>query len=164
MATLSAKEAREMLSYDAETGTISWLVFRGSNALRGDVAGTKTIYGYIQVRVKQRFYKAHRLAFLLKNGKWPKEEVDHINGNQMDNRWCNLRQASRFQNAKNVKLRSDNVTGFKGVSWHKRANKFYARIAHNGKQIYIGLFLTAEDANRAYREKAKELFGDFCRS
>jgi hypothetical protein len=86
-------------------------------------------------------------------------EVDHINGDGLDNRRCNLRLCTRTENARNLRKSKANTSGYKGVS--KYFNKWQARLETNGKQVFVGLFPTIEEAARAYDAKAKELFGEF---
>jgi hypothetical protein len=96
----------------------------------------------------------------------PNCEVDHANGNGLDNRRNgNLREATPTQNRINAKLRSDNTTGYKGVSYapNGRRKKFCAGIQRDGKRHVIGYYLTAEAAHAAYCAKAKELYGEFAR-
>ena len=88
-------------------------------------------------------------------------QVDHINGNRADNRRENLRIVTSQQNNFNRGLNSNSTTGYKGVSYKIRDNRYQARIKHNGKSIQIGYFLTALEAHVAYEAKAKELFGEF---
>lgn len=90
-------------------------------------------------------------------------ETDHINGNRLDNRKCNLRTATVNQNQHNQRKHIDNRSGYKGVAWHKRRDKWIARIILNKKSRHLGYFSTAEAAHKAYRIAAKELYGDFAR-
>lgn len=92
------------------------------------------------------------------------ELVDHINGNIQDNRKSNLRVANRQTNAANCKIHKHNTSGYKGVSYIKALKKYRAYIMHNDRQLYLGLFQTAEDAAKVYDDKAVELFGDFART
>lgn len=88
--------------------------------------------------------------------------VDHINRNPRDNRLCNLRVCTTAENNRNKKVRSDSRTGIKGVHYEpNKAKKYRARIQLNGKRITIGRYETLEEAERAYNEKAAELFGDY---
>lgn len=89
----------------------------------------------------------------------PKGIVDHINGDGLDCRRSNLRLASASESAANVKLRSDNSTGFKGVSPHRK--KWSARIQWRGKRYELGDFSSCEEAVRAYDKAARELHGEF---
>lgn len=83
--------------------------------------------------------------------------VDHINRNKLDNRKHNLRDATKSINALNSGLWRHNTSGFKGVSWHKHANKWRSTIWLNGKQIHLGFFTAPEEASIAYRSKLSEV-------
>lgn len=127
--------------------------------------------GYVRVirheygRTGQTIYMAreimqHHLGRPLGKG----EFVDHINGDTLDNRKANLRLATRQQNAFNVRAnRSNNSSGYKGVTYFKSRNKWVAQITHNYKHITIGYYDTPEQARDAYNEKAVALFGEFAR-
>jgi len=91
------------------------------------------------------------------------QEVDHINGNALDNRRSNLRLCTKAQNLMNKSLYRNNKSGYKGVCWNKLHKKWYASIGHQGKAIFLGLFGDKQKAAMAYNEKAKELFGEFAR-
>ena len=87
--------------------------------------------------------------------------VDHINQNGLDCRRSNLRLANKTQNSVNSKIRIDNSTGYKGVSYDEKRRSFYACIYISGKTKSLGRYKTAGEASEAYEAKAKELFGDF---
>jgi HNH endonuclease/AP2 domain len=87
-------------------------------------------------------------------------EVDHINGNPLDNRRNNLRLVTHSQNQKNMSKHKDNKSGYKGVSWHKKAKKWQV---HVGKKGYIGLFTDPKEAAKAYNIAALEHFGEFAK-
>lgn len=88
-------------------------------------------------------------------------EVDHINGNKLDNRRSNLRICRRNENSRNKTKQKNNTSGYKGVSWNRRDKKWVAYISINGKHIFLGSFNLAVDACNAYEKVAKELHGDF---
>lgn len=92
---------------------------------------------------------------------WPL--VDHRNGDGLDNRRANLRRATKSQNGANQRIAARNTSGFKGVSWHKASQKWDAHIRANGRQRHLGLFLSPEEAARAYDAAARDLFGEFAR-
>ena len=89
------------------------------------------------------------------------KEIDHINGNSLDNRKTNLRVCTRRQNAQNLRKGKGYSSRFKGVCWSKNTGKWRARIDHSDKQIHLGYFESESQAAKAYDEKAKELFGKF---
>jgi hypothetical protein len=86
--------------------------------------------------------------------------IDHINRNTLDCRKSNLRAVGQSENCQNQKLKKNNTTGFKGVTFDRKNEKFRAQIMKNRKQIVIGRFNTAEEAHEAYKKKALELYGD----
>ena len=88
--------------------------------------------------------------------------IDHINRNPRDNRLSNFRICTTAENNRNKKVRSDSRTGIKGVCYEPNKKKKYrARIQLDGKRITIGYFETLEEAERAYKEKSVELFGEY---
>jgi hypothetical protein len=127
----------------------------------GSVAGT-LVSGYRVVNFKQRRIAIHRLVFLWHYGYFP-SEIDHIDGNPLNNRIENLRPASHADNCKNMKIYKSNTSGFKGVSFHKATGKWAAGIRLCGKWTHLGLF---DDINEAaMRRKDVELsqYGEFSR-
>ena len=114
--------------------------------------------------VNGKLYYAHRLAWFYCTGEFPKHEIDHKNGITDANQWLNLREATRSQNQHNTSLRSDNTSGYKGVTWNKKSKKWQAQIMANGKNNYLGCF---NDMGRACAERSKaekELHGEFART
>jgi hypothetical protein len=87
--------------------------------------------------------------------------VDHINGNKLDNRRCNLRLASNTDNVRNQKLHKNNKTGYKGVSLDKRTGLYVAGIMVNRRNYCLGSFADPKTAHEAYLEAAKAHFGEF---
>lgn len=149
-----------IFSYDPETG-----VFKRKVAPRlGKVINDKSANGYIRIRYKDKAYGAHRVAWLFMTGSWPEQDVDHINLDRADNRWTNLRAASRSENLGNIGARSDNKSGLKGAYYSKRLRKWQSFIQIQGKHDYLGLFATAEEAHAAYAKAAAERFGEFARA
>lgn len=112
--------------------------------------------------VAERRIKDHRsisLHRLLMNPS-PENVIDHINGNALDNRRCNLRECSKRQNAFNQRKHSDNTSGYKGVS-KISSGKWRAEIGVSYKRIYIGCFETPELAAQAYDIRAQEMYGEY---
>ena len=156
---LTADFVRSILDYDPETGILTWRRKAGINGKGnfkvGDVAGSRK-KGQIMIGVCDQRYCAHRLAWLWMTGKWP-SEIDHVNRDPFDNRWVNLREATRSQNNAN----KPSTSPFKGVSFDKRKNAWRARVKVNRKERWLGYFETAEEAHEAYRRAAQEIWGEF---
>lgn len=155
MSDLTVERLREVLIYDQETGVFVWRIWRNGRTPEGMQAG-KTQNGYRRIRIDGRSHMAHRLAWFYMNGTWPTHLIDHINGDRSDNRISNLRDVTFRVNKQNMrKARSDNKTGFLGVS--KCGSKFKAEIEIDGTRNYLGLFDTALLAYGAYVERKRQL-------
>lgn len=165
---------REVLSYDPCSGKLTWKyrpqnMFPTHKAYRtwnvknsGKEAFTSTaVNGYKQGRIFSNAYTAHRVAWALHHGDWPKDQVDHINGIKTDNRMENLRLAKNRENARNRGKQSNNTSGYKGVSYYRSRDKWEANICVNGISKRLGYFATAEEARDAYNDACKILHGDF---
>lgn len=156
--TMTAEEARQLFSYNPETGDLIWRVPR--RGIRQDrLAGSIKQHGYLVVFVNGKYYLAHRIAWAVMTGCWPERCIDHKNGVRFDNRWENLRHATTSQNGMNRGTPANNTSGFKGVSRHKK--RWAASIHLAGKKQHIGTFDTPEEAHAAYCMAAAEHYGDF---
>lgn len=161
---LRSERVRELLDYDPDTGVFVWArdySSRRKGAVAGHVSATN---GAVEIRIDRRPYLAHRLAWLLIYGVWPKLFIDHANGDPSDNRIANLRQATVSQNAANKRRPATNSSGYKGVCWNKSSKKWQAGIKVNGRSFHLGLFATPEDAHEAYLTAAVHHFGEFARA
>lgn len=114
--------------------------------------------GYFRIRVDQKLYYAHRLAWLYVYGKWPKEEIDHINSNRLDNRLINLREATRTENLRH-KPTPKGISELKGVT--KARQKWRAQCKVNGITHYLGVHATKEEAHEVYKVFALKHHGQF---
>lgn len=152
---ISIDRLREQLSYDPETGAFEWRVL--SRSRRARVGRIAKDSGYHLISIDYKEYRAHRLAFAIMTGRWPADEIDHINGVRNDNRWCNLREATRAQNQQNRRRPSNHgVSRVQGV--HKRAEgRYIAQLSKNGKTQYLGTYATPEQAHAAYLEAKRKL-------
>jgi hypothetical protein len=155
-------EVDALLAYDPATGVLTWKIAR-SHMRSGDEAGGVNGKGYRQIKFDGLFYTAHRLAWLLTYGEWPTKDIDHIDGNRANNKVDNLREATRSQNMGNARLWAHNTSGAKGVSWHRRTNKWQATITFNRRNHHLGYFTSIEAAHAAYCASARVHFGEFHR-
>ena len=156
-----AEEARRLFFYHAETGLILRRCYwRGKNV--GEEAGTQRTDSdgmtYRSVSIKYKIFMSHRVAWLLHYGRWPSMQIDHKDGNGLNNRIANLSEVTNKQNAMNQKLNAKNSSGVTGVRWHKLAKKWTARIVQDKREIYLGLFESFEDAVAA-RKDAESKYG-----
>lgn len=120
----------------------------------------RTTYARASVRAEDGRFKKVRMHNLLTG--WGR--VDHIDGDGLNNRRENLRPATSSQNNRNAKRRSDNTSGFKGVTWRRRERKWAAQIRVDGKNMYLGHFDSPEAAHAAYCKASAELHGEFGRT
>lgn len=162
---LSHERLKSLLHYDPETGVFTWAVARKNGQLRaGTVAGSIKENGYVRLEVDQRTYFAHRLAWFYMTGSEPETFIDHIDNCRSNNAFSNLRLASKSENRWNETLRSTNTSGYKGVTWSKKSQKWQASIRVKGKSLHVGLFERAEDAFAAAQEARKLHHGEFANS
>jgi len=112
-------------------------------------------------RIHKQFliYRLIALAFI--PNPEGKAEVDHIDNDPSNNRIENLRWATREENSRNTRIRSDNESGVKGVSWCDRDQKWCARIKIDGITVYLGYYNTIEEATLARQTRANLAFGVF---
>lgn len=157
---------KENLRYDPDKGYLWWTKRVGGRPLDRPAGNLNTI-GYIVIScrhegVDKRFY-AHRLAWFLHHGVWPKDQIDHINNLRDDNRLVNLREATGAENNKNLKAREGGTSKYKGVSWFKRDCKWLARIGVNKENIFLGYYDNEQEAALAYNKAALEYFGEYAK-
>jgi len=158
---------KENLRYDPDTGHLWWTKrFRGRPFDRPAGNLDKTV-GYIRISYKikgiLKQHKAHRLAWFLYYGVWPKNQIDHINNFRDDNRVLNLREATNFENQANQKIRKGGTSKYKGVSWDKKHSFWVAMVMLNYKNIFLGYYPDEEEAALAYNKAALEYFGEFAK-
>lgn len=136
---------------DADLATMTWRIGTDGYARNNTRTGGEVrLHRLIMERVLGRSIE-------------PKEWVDHVNRNKLDNRRCNLRMCTQSQNNYNQKRHSNNKSGYKGVSWNKQKNKWQSKIKVEKKLKYLGLFNDPEMAHKAYCEAAIKYHGEFAR-
>lgn len=160
------KRLQEILNYNQETGEFTRVLAKGP-CKSGDVAGWVHNNGagkrYRKIRIDGGCYFAHRLAWLYVTGELPAHEIDHIDGDGLNNRFANLRAADDTQQAHNKGRYRNNTSGYKGVSLEAGGRKWSARISLHGRSKYLGSFETKEAAHAAYCAAAADLHGSFAR-
>ena len=160
MSELTHQRLLEVLSFDPETGVFVWRK-RYARRESGDMAGTiHNRTGRLQICIDQRSYFAHRLAWFYVHGEWPKQEIDHINGNKADNRIANLRDVSRAINQQNIRKPHKNKTGYLLGAYlekNRSSRPWRASIKLDGKSRYLGFFDTQEEAHAVYLEAKRKL-------
>ncbi len=163
--SLTAERLREVFHYSPETGALTRLVRTAFHTRVGEIAGWTNTDGYRHVRIDRVVYKVHRIAFLYMTGEWPKDAVDHIDGDRANNKWSNLRPATSSQNQANSRANKSSSLP-KGVRLYRKNSPrpFGTSIRCNGRIHWLGYFATADEAAAAYIAKAKELFGEFARA
>lgn len=162
---------RECFKYDPETGELTWKErplshFEHSTKAdggfnkkyAGKIAGSVMARGYVWVTLNNRPHFAHRIAWAIHYGEYPKDVIDHINGIRTDNRIVNLVQSTPSANSRNQKMRSTNTSGHMGVCQRSDNGKYRSFIQEGGKRVWLGCFDTLEEAI-AVRKEAEKRFG-----
>lgn len=152
--TLTYEELLDLLSYDQASGELRWKVKRKSVDI-GDIAGgVRKNNGRRTIQINGEQYYASRIIWLYMTKEWPKEQIDHIDGNRDNNRWANLRDVSQAINARN---RPEHRQGKKvGPSYRSNLNKWAVEIRKDNKRVYLGVFNTEEEGHQAYIKWAKD--------
>lgn len=162
---------KELFDYDHETGVFTWRprkeysigkYYKSSSwntKFAGKTAGSDHSEGYWKIGIDGKQYLAHRLAWLYVYGKWPEDQLDHVDNIRNHNWISNIREANRSENNQNqIKAQKRNKsTGLLGASFNKRYGTFIAQIAINGKNKSLGVFKTAIEAHDAYITAKREL-------
>ena len=162
---LTAEIARELLTYNPDTGKLFWkerpakyfknpkrymkpwiTKWAGKDALAAISRRKSGQIARLDGRIFNKSYKTHRIAWLIYYGEWPKNQIDHINQDPTDNRIKNLRDVTNAENGKNQPLRSTNTSGYTGVYFKKEQNKYAAELRINGVKKWLGYYDTVEEA------------------
>jgi hypothetical protein len=153
-----------VISYNPETGELHWK----HRADRDDqwnarCAGKRAFTsvqsrGYHSGGVDGHTFIAHRVAWAIYYGKWPQNQIDHLDGNKRNNRIANLRDASVVENNRNMPVSKRNATGVLGVVWLPQRRVWRAEIMVDRKMVRLGCFANKEDAVSA-RKDAEGKFG-----
>ena len=163
----------KLLTYDPDTSLLYWRTRTPDMFADGKqtaahkcaswnarYAGTEAFIssdadGYKKGAILGKHYRAHRVIWAIVHGRWPDDNIDHINGVKSDNRLVNLRDVTTSVNMRNMVKNRANTSGICGVSWKKKNQKWVAYIVLRGRQTYLGIFDNIEDAAAA--RKAAEV-------
>lgn len=156
---LELKELKEFVTYCPDSGVFTRLKYISSNAQKGDLCGySNRPDKYGTIRINGILYYAHRLAWLYITGVWPEDQIDHINGDRSNNKFINLRCVNNTQNSRNKCLVPSNKSGYAGVFWYGREQRWKSYISANGKRVNLGTFKRKGTAI-AVRKMAEDFYG-----
>ena len=157
-------ELRAVLQFDPDELPLllpyHWMLLKGGYAVTTYAEAIDASQPISRTNKRTKTIYMHRLIT-----KAPADmEVDHINGDRVDNRRCNLRLVTRSQNQHNAKVRRDNTSGHKGVCWNKAENKWKAYIFLHNRMRNLGHFRDIESAIAARLSAERELHGEYARN
>ncbi len=145
-AKLTAERARELLDYDPETGVLRWKSKVSVSVKVGAVAGhiqkLKNGKRYWRIRIDYTNYQLHRVIWLIVYGRWCSGQIDHIDGNGLNNKLSNIREVTNKENARNIRRTSRNTSGATGVCWNKKNKRWRAAIVVDGVKKHLGRLKT----------------------
>lgn len=150
----------EHLSYDPISGIITWKKKTSRCVTIGGEAGSINGNGYLEIGINKTRQRNHRIAFLMHHGYLPKI-IDHKDNDRLNNKINNLRGCTQSENKMNSGAYSNNKSGYKGVSWYPKSNKWQASIGLNRKVKHLGYFKCKHEAARAYNLAARMYHGKF---
>lgn len=149
-----------MFIYDFEKGCLIRKTATSNRVKVGDVVGSVNSAGYETVYVNGKNRYVHRIIYFMHYGVWP-DHIDHKDRNKRNNNIDNLRSCTQAQNNRNTKLRSNNKSGSKGVSWSKIMNKWSVRVCHNRKSVINMYFDCLELASLVAEEGRNKYHGEY---
>lgn len=159
--SISHSELQRLLHYDPETGIWTRRIATINSKPPGEPFLPTHNHGYVHIYVFKKKRLAHRLAVFYMTGEWPKGKIDHKNQNRANNSWKNIRPATQSRNAANSRIRKDNISGFRGVSWNATRKKWDVRITVKRKHIWLGRHADKNVAIETYKQAAIGYFGEF---
>ena len=175
---MNPADLRKILRYDKSTGSLFWKTRPRSmfktkqscDAWNTRYAGKEALAtpgrnGVEHGSIFGKSFSKHRVIWALVKGEWPTNEIDHKDGDNRNNRWSNLREATRLQNSRNRKSFRGSSSKYIGVSWNKKSSKWQAsiNIRPQTNTKYLGMFTDETEAAKAYDQAAKTHHGDFAR-
>ena len=153
---VSIERLREIINYDPDTGVVTWAKSRRS-APAGKVAGClDKRCGYVSIRIDFKQYLMHRLIWFYVYGVFPEHQIDHIDGDKSNNRLANLREATISQNSQN-RRRGQGRSKLLGAHWLGDVKRWRSSIGIAGKNFYLGIFDTPEEAHECYKNAKRKM-------
>jgi hypothetical protein len=163
---ISIGELKRFLDYNPKTGVWIWIDRPSGRGQRpqliGAQAGSVSPKKPRSIMVVGKLYSSSILAWFYMTGGWPKKLIDHKNGDCQDDRWKNLRLATRGQNKMNSRVHKTSKLGVKGVFMFN--GKFRAQLKAGGRRRFVKDFDTLNEARLAYAQAAKKYHGEFART
>lgn len=164
MITQSIAELSTMFSVDTKSGSVVWInPPKNRSGLLGKEAGCINPgrnKPYQEIRINKKNIKRAHIVYLFAHGHCAVPQVDHINGDSLDDRAVNLRPATGAENARNRKRYPKKTTLPMGV-YYTRQRRFRAQICFNNKNISLGTYATPQEASAVYQYARKQYFGEF---
>jgi|SRR5712671_2834285 len=154
--TLTLERLHEVLEYNGETGLFRWKIRSSNRCKKGWFNGSGG-HDYPRITIDKKTYFAHRIAYFYTYSEWP-NQIDHKDHDTKDNKINKIRNVTPTENGWN--RRPSGISGIKGVSLHRKTQRYRARITIYGSQITLGYFNTAQEAGWAYEVAARGLQGD----
>ena len=130
---ITQQRLHEILDYDPNTGEFRWKISTNHRIKIGQIAGSgpsRKKARYSQIMIDGKLYMTHRLAWLFVYGQFPNKEIDHKDGNRLNNKINNLRELSSKENSQNKQRYKSNKTGITGVWWIKEKKKWGSKISN----------------------------------
>lgn len=165
MNTISRQRLLHLFDVDLERGQLFWRRAPNGKRRAGDMAGCPAKDGggkiYWVITIDRKIYRRGRLLFFLAHGRWPVPTVDHRDGDSLNDRQKNLREATYSQNSQNRSTHRKASALPRGVSRNAGKSRFKAKVVFQKRDYNLGYFDTPEEAHAAYLAKRKELFGEY---
>jgi len=142
---ITAEYVRDHYNYDPVTGIVTYRKNR-KFVLIGSEVGTRASAGmngnnqYIRTKCKGKVYRLHNIIFLYVEGRLPEGQIDHIDGDKLNNRWDNLREVTQSENSRNRPYSQIGISGVPGVSWNSAREEWKVSVNGNGRRIHLGYF------------------------
>ena len=157
---LTYEKVKYLFRYNPFTGNLIRRVSRNTNSMKGQIVKCQSSRRYAVVTISGRDYLVHRIIWLYMTGKWPRDQIDHINRIKHDNRWVNLREATGRQQQMNLNINRRNKLGIRGITIVR--NRFCVQLKIKGQRGYLGHFKNLDDAVKVRRAAEINHFGALC--